>query len=283
MDHDPLAARLRELGWPRPAADQPAPSAGQLWRAAWGDVAMLVVVLAEPQGRRTAAVAASHEPVGDDSALVVSTKQGLSPVVWSGIRASIGLFTLDQRLGDLDDNSLGALRRAVGGQRPRLWAAISDDLDDRTLIAANLVDRLSSLAEAEWLPNKVVGEPLGSLVRQAGIAPSVLGRALGITPGEARRLMNGTRQPSDRELELITRLVGGRPAANIAFDEKLVEDLDQPKFRPRLRLYAAQKSLPDEAAVRRNVAGAVLAMAARHRQPGRRNWEALISEVLDEG
>ena len=269
MKPDPLAQRLAGLRWPQPVADRPAPEPGQLWRATWAGSAAVVVVLAAPSRRQVLVAVGSHEPTGDDSTLVVSTEQGLSPTIWPRLSARIATFTLDLRLGDLTSDSVAALQRATEGELPGLWAPIAGDLDDRTLIAAELADRLDALASAEWLPSSGDGEPLRVLAARKGISPSMLARELGIAPGDARRLVQGARQATDDELAKMTVLLGARPGSGVTFDAELVERLDQPRVRPALQLFAVEHGLgDDEVAARRSLAGAVLAMAARHRGPG---------------
>jgi hypothetical protein len=242
----------------------------------------LVVILEAPKGRRVSVAAASHELVEDDSTLVVYTEEGLNPIVWPQLRAVIPLFTLDQRLADVVSSSAAALQKAMAGAPRGDWVRIIEDLDDRSLVEADLGDRLAALADAEWVPAAREGESLQVLVADAGIAPSDLAGSLGITPGDARRLLQGRRQPTETEMGQLAALLGRRPGGTTLFDPELLEDLDQPKIRPQLRLFASRRGLEgDEPAVRRLVAAEVMAVAARHREPGRRNWEALITEVLD--
>lgn len=283
MPIDPLLQRLRQLQWPTPTSDHPDPEPGQLWRAAWSDVACLVVILAGPEGRTTRVAGATAEQVGDDATVIASTAHAMAPAVWASVSANIKNFTLEHRITDVTTGSFADLLAAAARPAVGAWAPILDDLDDRALIRADLNDRLHSLAEAEWLPAAGGDAPtLAELAGVASIAPSRLADELGITPGDARRLLQGRRAPAPSELETLTRLLGTEPAVAIDFDEDLVVDIDLPEFRPDLRIVAANEHGGDEVAARRALAGQMMALAARHREPGQRNWGALLRDALRE-
>jgi hypothetical protein len=281
MPTDPLLAALGRLRWPTPALDQPDPGPGQLWRAVWGEAACLVVTLASSPLRTTLVAAATAEQVGDDRTVIASTDRGMAPAVWAGVSGNIKTFTLENRLADLTPAGLEAVRAAAAGTGSGVWAPISDDLDDRALIRAELVDRVRALTEAEWLPAaNAAGLTVGALAESAGETASTLARALGTTPGDARRLLQGRREATDAELEVLTDLLGAAPVAAVTVDDDLVTDMDTPEFRPALRLVAVRDHGGDEAMARRVVAGQVMAMAARLRGQVRRNWKVLLREAL---
>lgn len=280
MPPDPLLDRLRRLPWPEPARDQPEPEAGQLWRAAWQHVACLVVTLEPAAGRKVAVVPATVDDPGDDRTVVAETSTGFSPLVWAGLSAEIKLFTLEHRIADLTPDSLAAVLDAVAGKAPPRWAPIDDVLDDRALIRAELIDELQALVEAEWL--RPVADPISPPIASASTvpAPSEVARILGTTPGDARRLLQGLREPTSAEAERLTELLGAPPSMGAAFDEDLIVDMDSPEFRPVIFHRADQDHAGDEAAARRALAGEMMSMAARQREPGRRNWKALLRDAL---
>lgn len=284
MTPDPLTRRLAQLSWPEPATDRPNPKPGQLWRAAWGKTAVVVVVVGAAEGRRVEVVATSGEPVGDDSTIAVDTEVGLRPTVWSRLRSQIGVFTLDQRLGDLTAESWAALRDGETLEALGQWAPIVSDLDDRALVVADLEDRLRSLVEAEWLPMATPGEPLRVLLERSGLTVSALAQILDITPGSARRLAQALREATEEERARMAVLFGVPADDGVTFDEELVAVLDQPTARPSVWRWAEARDLDDEGAARRDLATAVLALAARPRDPrGGKNWAALIEEIVNAG
>lgn len=284
MATDRLLRRLRELEWPTPAMDQPEVAAGQLWRAAWQEVACLVVILDDPVGRTVRVAAASADDFGDDTALRAETTGGLRPTVWGSLVTYIKTFTLEARVTELTAASLTAVRLVVEGHWAGQWAPITSDLDDRSIARVELSERLVQLAQAEWLPEaSEAGATLAELADEAGLTTSEIAAELSITPGDARRVLQGKRELAPSELDIVTAIFGVRPQPSAVFDDELVEELDLPLHRPLLDMWARRHNTDDPAAVRRAAAGQVLALAARHRQPGGRNWNALITEVLRDG
>ena len=280
MTTDPLLARLRQLSWPTPPADHLTPEAGQLWRAAWLDAVCLVVILAAPSERTLEVAAASADEAGDDQSVTVETTSGLRPVVWAGVTGRVPVFTLDCRLGDLTPTSLERLlsvARAGSGD----WAPV-EDLDDRALIRAEIADRLDELVDADWLPGAAAGDDLPTLAEAAetaGVPASAVAARLNITPGDARRLLHGRREATAPERELLAGLIG-QATERVSYDEDMVVELDQPEFRPALHRLALADHGGDEVAARRSKAGELMAMAARQRTPGTRNWKALVRDAL---
>jgi hypothetical protein len=279
MTNDPLLQRLSGLAWPRPSMDHPDPSAGQLWRAEWRDIVCLVVVLAGPVGREVAVAAAIAEEVGDEASLPATTESGLIPVVWCAVAKSIKVVTLEHRLADLTADGRDAVQQAVAGRSPHRWARISSPLDDRAVVRAELTDALEQLAAAEWAP-QADGGSLAHQAEAAGVGVSEVRRRLGIAPGDARNLLQGGRSPRLEELAPLTELLGAPPEGGVSYDPELVHDLELPRFRARLEQRAAATGETDPVALRRAFAEELLPMAARMRGQARRDWKAIIAEVL---
>lgn len=282
MATDPLLRRLNEMTWPRVAFDQPKPAPGQLWRAEWEGTACLVVVSGERAGRTIPVVAASSDDVGDETAIVADTKNGMTLCIWTGVTRTIKTFTLDSRIGNLTSHSLDQLAGATADTQHGAWAPITSNLDDRVLIRTDLEEKLDLLSESEWIPVSGGEAPtLACVAKEAGVKPSQIARRLNITSGDARRLLQGKREPSEAEAHILTDILGLTPIAAAQFDDGLVAELDQPGFRPPLRLIAHRTHGGDEMAARRAFAGEVMGLAARHRQREPRNWAVLIRELLD--
>lgn len=279
MTTDPLLQRLAGLAWPRPAMDRPAVGAGQLWRAAWRDNACLVVVLDAPVGRRVLVAAATSDEPGDDSVVLATTDAGLSPYVWGSVTGKIKVLTLEHRVADLTVDALDAVRDAVSGAGPGVWAPISSPLDDRALVRAELVDAVEGLEQAEWVPQSQ-GITLADQATQAGIGVPDISRALDLAPGDARALLLGKRAPRTDELAPLIKLLGAPPVVAVRYDEELVAYLDRPEYRQRLERRTAARGITDPAAQRRAVAEELMPAAARMRSGSRRDWAALIDEVL---
>lgn len=281
MAIDPLLQRLGELSWPALVLDQPEPVAGQVWRAEWGGVACLVVVSGARAGRTVPVMAATTDDVGDDGAIIGATENGMTLTVWAAVSGSIKTLALEHRITDLTRRSLDTLLAVAARRRRGDWAPITNALDDRVLIRADLAERLHSLSEAEWLPEATRDAPtLTEVAAKNDLRPSQLAVELDTTPGDARRLLQGKREPTVEEVAILAEILGSTPNVAVQFDKDLVAELDQPEFRPALRLIASSEHDGDEVAARRACAGQVIALAARHREHGERNWAALLREEL---
>ena len=282
MDPDSLLRRLKELSWPTPALDQPELTPGQLWRAEWNGGAYLVLIFGERRGRTVPVLAATSDHIGDERAIVAIAESGMEPAVWAGIAASIMTFTLEHRITDLTSLSLERLRAVATGEQAGDWAPISSELDDRVLVRADLTERLRILSEAEWLPTASSGPTLAELATEAGVTTSQVADHLRITPGAARRLLLGQQEPNSDQDGVLAELLGSTANTSVRFDDDLIADLDQPKFRSGLRLIAVKTHRGDEVAARRDFAGQMMALAARPRERGSLTWAALIEERLRE-
>lgn len=284
---DPLLHRLLQQQWPELALDHPTPAVGQLWRASWtagsaSPVACTVVVVADAGAgtRSVDVVPATDAEIGDDGSVKVTTNKGMSISAWAGLRREIYKFTLEHRLDDITTASVSRLFAVIEGATPGDWTPIVDMLDDRTLERADLADRLAALAHADWVPTASERKTVGALASKAGVDNASIANALGISPGEARRLRQGGRPPTEEEIRILTKLLGSAPAATAAFDPDLVADLDDPEFRPQLMRRAATRFDDDEAAARVDLAGALMATSFRNREPGAPSWKQAIRDAL---
>ena len=284
MTTDPLLQRFNTLSWPYVAFDHPEPAPGQLWRAEWGGTACLVVVSGVPTGRIVPVVAATSDRIGDDRGIVARTENGMTPAVWGSVATSIKMFTLEHRITDLTTDSLERLSAVASGRQAGDWAPITSDLDDRVLARAELEGRLHDFSAAEWQRVDADDTPtLTQLAAEHDLHASALASILSITPGEARRLLQAKREPTAEEVKLLTSRFDQAPSLRMEIDGGLVEALDLPEFRPRLRLIAASGHSGDESAARRTFAGQMMALAARQRERGPKNWVTLIREEFRAG
>ena len=281
---DPLMRRLNAMDWPVPSMDRPSPQRGQLWRAAWEGSAGLVVVAGSAASRKVPVMIATADDVGDEKTVVATTENGMKIAVWTGLHAEIMMFTLDHRLADLTAESLAAVTAASEGAHLSEWAPIISVLDDRVLIRVSLAAKLREFAGAEWVPAVDDERPstLAQLAESSGVTASQVAARLGIAPGAARRLLLGRAEPTDDQRSVLSELIGPIQESSLRIDEGLVAVLDRPDFRPRLQLIADQDHDGDETAARRARSERVMAMAARHRRAGNRNWADLARRALDE-
>ena len=280
---DPLMRSLSAMDWPTPAMDCPVPQRGQLWRAAWGDAAALVVIAGSVAGRRIPVMIATADRVGDESTVAATTENNMRVAVWAGVHAEIMMFTLDHRIGDLTESSLAKVAAAEAGTHLSEWAPITSVLDDRTLIRLALKEKLQAFAEVDWVPDTVEDlPPLAQLAGDSGVSAGEIAAHLKITPGAARRLLQGRAELTEEQRRAVSELIGPVLHSNLRIDDDLVATIDRPENRLQLRLIADRSYSGDEVAARIASAQRVMAMAARHRSKGERNWAELTRLALDE-
>ena len=280
---DPLIRRLNAMDWPTPSLDRPTPQRGQLWRAAWEGSAGLLVITGSAAGRTVPAMIATADRVGDEATVVATTANGMRFAVWAGLHVQIMMFTLDHRLGDLTEESFAAVTAAAEGSHLGEWAPITSDLDDRVFIRIGLEEKLAEFVSAEWVPAADErSATLAQLAESSGVTASQIASRLGIAPGAARRLLEGRAELADYQRPALSELIGAVPESSLRIDDSLATALDRPENRPRLQLIADRDHDGDEAAARRARAERAMAMAARHRRTGDRNWEELARRALDE-
>lgn len=287
MSTDPLLQRLQGLSWPQALLDTPHPQRGDVWRAYWpatGDpVACTVVVTADAEGRGVEVAPVDSDPISDETGVTLTATNGMELTVWTGLRGRIYKCTLHQRLTTLDPDAQRHLAAVATGDTSAEWAPIVSDLDDRSLVRADLADRIQALADADWLPIVTTGHTLRELAAEANLDASFLAKHLSISPGDARRLLQGKRLPDARERELLTEVLGIRPDDNLVLDEDLVVELDEPEHRPGLHRRAVTEHGGDEVAARIDVAESLMATAFRHFEPGQTDWKTAIRDALGTG
>jgi hypothetical protein len=234
-----------------------------------------------PQDRYVLVAAASPEPFGDERTLIAQTDVDVMPVVWGSVTASIKLFTLEHRIGDLTTYALAELQQTVFEHRaPQHWPNISNILDDRVLERSQLQDSLLQLTQAEWAPQST-GHSLADQATAAGVEVVDVRKALNIPPGDARNLLMGHRSLRPNEFAPLTRLLGASPEDATSYDDQLVRDLELPQFRARLERRAAVRGMTDPIALRRQFAEELMPVAARMRYQSQRDWKSVISDLLD--
>jgi transcriptional regulator with XRE-family HTH domain len=218
---------------------------------------------------------------GDDSAVRVDIQNDMSLTVWTEVTSDIKTFTLDHRIGNLTPWSIELIRTAKKGGGD--WVPITDVEDDRALIRAELLDEVEAMRDAEWLPQRSgSGTTLAEMVENEGVTASTLAAQLGIAPGRARAIIRGESATTPKEDALLADWFGTTLSQSFVFDHELLAKMDSPAFRNGLSAFAKRRFDGDLQQARLRLASDSMAVAARHREPGSRNWHAIITEILSE-
>src|SRR4051812_47080774 len=84
------------------AATPEEPTSGQVWRARWGDTAIVVIVLAAGRDQIDAVPLTPDVEFADERGVVIDGSElplGFEAVAWTGVRTSLPIRVLDVMLG----------------------------------------------------------------------------------------------------------------------------------------------------------------------------------------
>jgi hypothetical protein len=259
----------------------PTPEPGQIWRARWGTVTQLLLILDAPSRSVRAVPVTLDVEAADDSAALLgpdSSELGGPLVVWLGDATALPLRVLDRYLGSMTIER--ATLSAAGRGRPVLT-----DADDRVVHRARLQDALAVFVAARWAPEGTgkLKELLGAAdVRGLAQALQVPDRTVialrrgkvALTPDQAERLAPVVHLPVETLL-----------AANPPLPEELVADLDHPAYRAKVISLAERRGI-DETQAWLTAGFAVAAVAHRQTEGETPRWtdrlDRYFALVLDE-
>lgn len=254
---------------------------GQIWRARWGTVTHLLLILDAPSCSVRAAPVTLDVDAADDSAAVLpatSSELTVPLVLWLGDATSLPLRVLDRFLGSLTVD-LQELSAADHGH-PVLTPA-----DERAVHRARLQDALDVLVAARWAP-----EGNGNLKALLGTAdPKTLAHVLEVPDRTVIALRRGkaalTPEQAERLAPVVRQPVEALLAANPPLPEDLVADLDHPAYRAKVVALAQQRGI-DETQAWLTAGFAVAAVAHRQTEGDTPSWTDRLDHyfalVLDE-
>lgn len=263
------------------AASPPDPTSGQLWRARWGTVTQMLLIL-ESSARSVRATPVTFDlGMADDSAgILPATASDLSIplVVWIDDAASLPLRVLDRFVGVLAEQR----RRVQDAPRGR---PIASAVDERAVQRARGQDAMDVFVSARWAPegSGTLKEILGRTER------SRLTAALALPDRQVIALLRGRNGVTPEQAELLAPVVGETAeallASNPPLDEDLVADLDLPVYRAKVNALAKRRGLAELDAWR--VVGYTVAGVANRRTEGaapslREQLDRYFEAVLDD-
>jgi hypothetical protein len=265
-----------------------APVQGDVWRLVWNDVNELGVVDRVDADRHRISVMPVLSDVDDADEWCGLTQlealHDVIPVAVSvALEASIPWSVLDARVGHITSmpglNLLrAAYKRGVDSAEGELERGepVFSSLDPRVELLDELNDAFHVLAEAWW----------GTEVEAAPAAPApelsidtLLGA--GLAPNRALALVRGDSTPSEDEAVLLGHFTG--VSLNVqgrAIPPGLRRELDEPRWRPRVRARMAQTHR-EETDERIAVAyEALQPLAARGTHGEQADWVAVLEAIL---
>ncbi|WP_413757928.1 hypothetical protein [Streptomyces sp. MMBL 11-3] len=266
---------------------------GQVWRARWEKISLLVLVLAIAD-REVNAVPVTIDPPGEDAASLVvdgdRTAFGVESTVWAGLAGPVPLRVLD-RVVDLWEPDLvawaaemangGTPSVPAGARQGTVPASVFDPSEE---VRAELEDDLDALREAPGLPEagteKVVS--LGALLNGLPDLP-VLGAALGVPQPEVMRILRGSVPLKPGQVEAVASATGLSVDAVAKTVRPLPAALVAAAEHPRWRetwIRRAKRLGVSEGEARLSGGYGTLALAARETGGAEPDWEARLRQFL---
>jgi hypothetical protein len=259
----------------------PTPAPGQIWRARWGTVTQMLLILDAPSRSVRAAPVTLDLDAADESAAVLppnSSELAVPLVVWLSDATSLPLRVLDRFLGLLTVD-LTTLSEADHGP------LVLTPADERAVRRARLQDALDVFVAARWAPEG--NGNLNALLSTAD--PKGLAQVLEVPDRTVIALRRGkaalTPEQAERLSPVVHQPVEALLAANPSLPEDLVADLDHPAYRAKV-VALAQRRRIEETQVWLTAGFAVAAVAHRQTDGVAPSWTDRLDHyfalVLDE-
>lgn len=267
---------------------------GQVWRARWDEVSVLVLVLAVEDRNILAAPVTIDPSAEDDHSLVLegsSTVFGVETTVWAGLASMVPIRVLDRPVDEWGEDLVRWTTHTAQGQSSAVppgtqqGRAIQSELDPAAQLRAELADDLELLSQAPDLPVDTQDVTPRSLASLLGANPPLasLCTSLGLPQPEVMKLLRGKTLLTPDQIEVIAG-VTGLPSEKIASTVRqlpleLVVHVEHPRWRPTWAR-RAQRLHVSEAQARLTGSYEVFALAARETGGGKPDWDKRLRQFL---
>lgn len=267
---------------------------GQVWRARWDEVSVLVLVLAIEDRDILAAPVTIDPSAEDDRSLVLegsSTAFGVEATVWAGLASTVPIRVLDRPVDKWSEDLVRWTTHTAQGQPSaippgtRQGRAIQSELDPAALLQAELSDDLDLLSQAPGLPVDTPGATPRDLASLLGANPNLalLCSSLGLPQPEIIKLLRGKALLTQDQIEVVA-VVTGLSCEEIASTVRrlplgLVVQGEHPRWRPTWAR-RAQRLHISEVQARLTGSYEVFTLAARQTGGGEPDWDKRLRQFL---
>lgn len=287
------AGRRARFGDTRDHPIQP----GQVWRASWDEISMLVVVRAV-EDTELEVIPLTIDPAAEDSDCFVldeiSTSFGTEATLWAGLTSTLPMRVLDEIIDELANEISDWLFNPDLTKLPRglrVGRAPSNPFETSIELKAVIDDDLASLRSTPALP---VATDAGS--KSVPSLASILGKKvdlealvsalspLGFDQPAVMSLLRGKR-PVSPEIASAVANVTGVEAAQVAgaiqpLPVRFVEEVDHPRWRQVWR-ERAERTGGGEADARLAASYEMFARAARQTGAQEPDWRARLAQFRE--
>jgi len=268
---------------------------GQVWRAGWGDMAVLLLVLELGEGEVRASPVTIDPPAEDENSFVLTSDLTAFPApatVWTGLTRSVPQRVLDIVVAawsmDVTTCLMNPASLEPGARLPvgvRRGRSIASDFDDRSMIRADLEDDVDQLGQMPGLP---VESPVSPSVTLAAVLGEVdlaaLCVALDLSQAAVMKLLRGTTALTASQAVVVARATGIPEEQILSAVRSMPRDLVQAAEHPRWRqvwIARAQRLGTDETQARLDGCQQALALAARQTGGSQTDWDARLRRALN--
>jgi len=266
---------------------------GQVWRARWDDVSVLLLILAT-EARDVLAAPVSIDPPAEDERCIVidasSTAFAVEATVWADMAGSVPVRVLERAVDQWNETIADWIlqRSGSGGDLPqgvRPGRPISDEFGPSALVRAEIADDLDALVRAPGLPAATPGEQrqdLASLLR-GKLDLAALCAALDLPQPKVIRIVRG-KEPLTTDQMAVVASITGLTTEQVAQSVRplplgLVVKAEHPRWRPAWQQRARTYGIT-EAQARLTASYGAYALAARETRGGEPDWDQRLREFL---
>ncbi|MHA6743199.1 hypothetical protein [Rhodococcus sp. 27YEA6] len=270
--------------------------AGQVWRAAWGDVSLLVAVT-QIEDADVGVIPLTLEPVSeDDRCLVLApslTVFGVEATLWMDLASTLPLRVLDEIIDKWPEDVTRAIAAAadyptsVPGAGMRRGEPAETEFDYPASVRAEIEDDLVALRAAPALPTEVKDqEPVRTLAAVLGKGvdlPSLVTAlsALDLDQPDVMNLLRGKRPMSPQVVDVVVAVTGidrDLVAESVQpLPHEFVIEVDHPRWRPVWQARALRDGT-DETTARLRASYEMFAVAARQTGSRKPDWSARLAQ-----
>lgn len=271
-------------------------SAGQVWRARWDEVSILVLVLAVEDRDVLAAPVTIDPPVEDDRCVVLkgsSTTFGVEARVWAGLTSLIPIRVLDRPVDEWSEDVVRWATHTEQGQPSaiplgaRQGGAIQSELDPAATFRAELADELELLSQAPGLPvatRSAAHRDLASLLG-GKLDLASLCSLLDLPQAEVMKLLRGKIPLTPDQIAVVAQATGLSPEEIAGTVRQLplglVVEMEHPRWRPTWGRRAQRLHISEDHA-RLTDGYEVFALAARETGGAEPDWGQRLRQFLHE-
>lgn len=267
---------------------------GQLWRAGWGDVAVLLLLLELGDGEVRASPVTIDPPAEDENSFVLApdcTGLPTSVTVWTGLtrfvpqrvlETLVAAWSADVTTYLTNPTSMQPRAKLPIGMRRGL--PIDSEFDDRCMIRADLEDDVDQLGQMPGLPVESPGSPPTTLAAVLGdVDLAALCTALELPQPAVMKLLRGTTPLTPAQAAVVAQTTGVPQARVLGAVRGMPRGLVQAAEHPRWRqvwIARAQRLGTDETQARLDGCQKAFALAARQTGSSQPDWNARLQRAL---